>query len=159
MKHLLGYLMLSVIFTVTSCELLDFGAEDDCEKLEEFQQSISVCVVVETIGGGLPIEDIGVKINTWKVHCDGHKGYPPTSEWEGKTNDLGKFCNGFTSFFKMNTAKDEIHTSVTLYDKYGEVITTDGTTFSYWYCKNNLTSTDLDLFKIRIDDKYFTGNY
>ena len=150
---------MSLFVMTTSCELFEDAVDDDCRKIEQFEQTVNIGVNIYTDYGGIPIENMTVKINICKVHCDGHKGYPPISEWNGKTNSTGYFGNGYTSGFKMNTAKDEIRTSVTVYDKYNNVITTEESAFSYWYCKNNLNRSHFDHFKIRIDDKYYTGDY
>jgi len=113
---LLSVLAMPLLFT--SCELF----EDECEELTHIETNSTVWVYISDSEDGKPIENIKVKINTWKTHCDGHKGYPPVSEWTGFTNNNGAYNNGYWFGYTMKTKKDFFTVRVVLYKDNGQTL-------------------------------------
>jgi len=155
MKKALIFVSLSFIMSfISSCDLLGEELGKCGKDVEVYEQKYDVNVRIFTASGGIPIEGLPVKIETWKEHCDGHKGFAPGYPFTGTTNFNGDTRNPFISSYSMKTEKDKIHTKITVYDRNNNVIEEDGAVYSYWDCVNRITPT-YDEFLFRVDDKYY----
>ena len=113
---LLSVLAMPLLFT--SCELF----EDECEEVTHIETQTNVSVILKDSESGGFIENADLKITTWKTHCDGHKGYPPVSEWTGKTNEKGYYNNRYTFGYTMKTKKDFFTIRLIFYNENGKSI-------------------------------------
>lgn len=143
MKKIL--LILVVFFTTLSCDVLN--PPDECEELAYRDSNTIFGATVYTIQQHSRISGIDVKLETWKVHCDGSIGKIPGNVNEGVTV-LGSYDVLYYYGYTYKTLEDEIHFKATI-SKNGEIIDTSDYVYSY----NSLAPRELDI-KFYIDKKY-----
>ena len=141
---LLSVLAMPLLFT--SCELF----EDECEEVTHIETNSRVSVVVKDSEDGKIIQQVKVKINTWKTHCDGHKGYPPVSEWTGITNILGLYDTAYNFGYTMKTKKDFFTVRVVLYKSNGQTLKEYIKVYTYADVESNPESIRYIRFTIEI---------
>lgn len=142
MKKLL--FIFAIIISTVSCDLLN--ELEECEKILEKETWTTYGVDVYDKQHSR-ISGIDVKLETWKVHCDGHIGKPPGDVLTGVT-ELGFFGPPIRFGYKFNTLEDKVHFKATI-SKNGTVIEIDEAIYTY----NMLPPKDFN-FKFYIDSKW-----
>ena len=143
-------LLILLILTFSSCGLFD--EIDKCETLDEVRNSTSsIGVTVYTLEHAR-INNITVKIETWKVHCNGSIGKPPGDTMTGITGagsaDTGFYGNFYNYGYKYQTLHDKVHFKATL-SKNGQYISEMENIYSY-----NHPAPSWIHMKIDIDKKW-----
>ena len=149
MKKLLLALVLLFTFT-TSCDLIN-SLEDECDKVDEINTSTNYGVIVYDTNHSR-INGIDVKLETWKVHCDGSIGTPNGNVITGVTGTggsaVGFFGTPYRYGYTIKTKQDEIHFKATL-SKNGAVIVVEDAVYDY-----TLLPPSSLIMKIYIDPKW-----
>ncbi len=148
MKKLL--FIFAIMISTFSCGL--FEPIDECEELDHKESHTTYGVTVLTEQYHSRVNDIDVKLETWKVHCNGSIGHIPGNVITGVTgykgSDTGTFGAAYTYGYTYKTLKDEVHFKATL-SKNG-VFIKEG---DYIYSYNKLAPRSLDMI-FYIDAKY-----
>ena len=139
-----------ILFSLSSCDL--FNPIDDCEELDHRESYTSYGVKVLSTQAHGRLNGVTVRLETWKVHCNGSIGRIDGSDITGVTGykgqDTGTFGIPYRFGYTYKTAEDKVHFKATL-SKNGEIIDEGDYIYSY----NSLPPSSL-IMTFYIDQKY-----